>query len=209
MLVVWIARHIGPFRAAEHLTYWTILDTCRLLPRQGRCSALGWVCISFLWIQKLFIYFLTIHISNWIQYWLSVNLFLIIIYRYNNTHVILLSFHTNISCNENVCDIVVFLTNHAIYIDKNYSANNYILLLLFCFFLDSHQKEKTLWILFCEYFQNQNTHFWSLSLLNEMFDLDSNIVTLQKKCNNYIYRFNFVIKKIKKRWHISSSSYTR
>ena len=30
MLVVWIARHIGPFRAAEHLTHWTNISLCRL-----------------------------------------------------------------------------------------------------------------------------------------------------------------------------------
>ena len=30
MLVVWIARHIGPFRAAEHLTHWTFISLCRL-----------------------------------------------------------------------------------------------------------------------------------------------------------------------------------
>ena len=31
MLVVWIARHIGPFRAAEHLTHWTFISLSRLI----------------------------------------------------------------------------------------------------------------------------------------------------------------------------------
>jgi hypothetical protein len=31
MLVVWIARHIGPFWAAEHLTHWTFISLGRLI----------------------------------------------------------------------------------------------------------------------------------------------------------------------------------
>lgn len=37
MLVVWIARHIGPFRAAEHLTHWTFISLCRLSFVFSRC----------------------------------------------------------------------------------------------------------------------------------------------------------------------------
>jgi len=45
ILVVWIARHIGPFRAAEHLTYWT-RKSLRSSPILGLCSALGWVFVA-------------------------------------------------------------------------------------------------------------------------------------------------------------------
>jgi len=44
MQVVWIARYIGPFWAAEHLTYWTYSILCNF--PFGNCSALGWVFIA-------------------------------------------------------------------------------------------------------------------------------------------------------------------
>ncbi len=51
LLVVWIARHIGPILvAAEHLTYWTYISLSRLIyciQHTVDCSALGWEC--FLW----------------------------------------------------------------------------------------------------------------------------------------------------------------
>jgi len=48
LLVVWIARHIGPILvAAEHLTYWTYISLSRLIyciQHTVDCSALGWEC---------------------------------------------------------------------------------------------------------------------------------------------------------------------
>ena len=56
ILVVWIARHIGPFGAAEHLTNWTSISLCRLI-----CLTL---CVDRLQRVQLSAHFIYTHNIN-------------------------------------------------------------------------------------------------------------------------------------------------
>jgi len=63
MLVVWIARHIGPFRAAEHLTYWTYSTLCnfpfkKIAVRLVECSLLH-TDFAYCWFFFFFFSFST------------------------------------------------------------------------------------------------------------------------------------------------------